>query len=134
MNCFPIFKARKGKSSPELRDTKSADMASTSRVVKSTGSISSTRSVPEMYKEKEHNLRVFSFSELRNATNNFNRLLKIGEGGFGSVYKATIAPADGKGDPFVVAIKKLNLRGMQVNLFWCLLLLLFIILVWRLVE
>lgn len=69
-----------------------------------------------MYKEKEHNLRVFSFSELRNATNNFNRLLKIGEGGFGSVYKGTIRPADGQGEPFVVAIKKLNKHGLQVIL------------------
>lgn len=120
MKCFPIFKARKGNSSPELRDPsgESADLPSTSRVVKSTGSIPSPRSIPEIYKEKEHNLRVFSFSELRNATNNFNRLLKIGEGGFGSVYKGTIRPADGQVEPFVVAIKKLNKLGLQGHKQW----------------
>jgi hypothetical protein len=63
----------------------------------------------------EHNLQVFSFQELREATNGFNRLLKIGEGGFGSVYKGTIRPANGQGDPIVVAIKKLNNHGLQVQ-------------------
>jgi hypothetical protein len=67
-----------------------------------------------LYKEKEQNLRVFTYEELREATNGFNRLLKIGEGGFGSVYKGKIRPPDGQGDPTVVAIKKLNTKGMQV--------------------
>ena len=67
-----------------------------------------------MYKEKQHNLRVFSFSELKSATNDFNRLLKIGEGGFGRVYKSTIRAPNGLGDPIVVAIKKLNKHGLQV--------------------
>lgn len=71
-----------------------------------------------MYREKQHNLRVFSFSELRNATNDFNRLLKIGEGGFGSVYKGTIKPPNGRGDPTVVAIKKLNKHGLQGHKQW----------------
>ena len=43
-------------------------------------------------------MRVFSFEELREATNGFNRLLKIGEGGFGGVYKGTERPASGQGD------------------------------------
>ncbi|KAK8688020.1 hypothetical protein V6N13_086809 [Hibiscus sabdariffa] len=59
-------------------------------------------------------LRVFSFSELRKATHNFNRGLKIGEGGFGSVYKGTIKPVDGKGEPLVVAIKKLGVHSYLV--------------------
>jgi len=67
-----------------------------------------------MYEEKAHNLRIFSFSELRNATNGFSRLFKIGEGGFGNVYKGSIKPAGGEGDPIVVAIKKLNADGFQV--------------------
>lgn len=71
----------------------------------------------ELYKEKEHNLRVFSFSELKEATNGFNRLLKIGEGGFGSVYKGSIFPENGQGDPVIVAIKKLNKNGLQVKKF-----------------
>lgn len=71
-----------------------------------------------MYEEKAHNLRVFSFSELRNATNGFSRLFKIGEGGFGNVYKGSIKPADGEGDPFIVAIKKLNADGFQGHKQW----------------
>ncbi|KAM0030328.1 putative protein kinase RLK-Pelle-RLCK-VIIa-2 family [Helianthus debilis subsp. tardiflorus] len=123
MNCFNIFNSitkKKSKSSPELRDqqqTQSSKQAT--RLVKSTGSISSPRSIPELYREKGHNLKKFSFSELRIATNNFNRMLKIGEGGFGSVYKGSIKPVSGEGDdPLVVAIKKLNRNSLQGHKEW----------------
>ncbi|KAF9689733.1 hypothetical protein SADUNF_Sadunf01G0123000 [Salix dunnii] len=118
MKCFYIFKgkskSKKGQanSAPELRDQSKSNTSSPSRTAKS---LPSPRSVPELYKEKEHNLRVFSFQELREATNGFNRLLKIGEGGFGSVYKGTVRPASGQRDPIVVAIKKLNNHGLQIN-------------------
>ena len=76
-----------------------------------------------MYREREGSLRVFSLSELREATNSFNRLLKIGEGGFGSVYKGSIKPADGgDGPPIIVAIKKLNTQGLQVLFYYHMLL------------
>ncbi|RWV99831.1 hypothetical protein GW17_00037245 [Ensete ventricosum] len=80
----------------------------------SSGSVASYRSIPELYEERGGNLRVFQFKELRNATNNFSRMLKIGEGGFGSVYKGSIKPLDGKGDNITVAIKTLNPNGLQV--------------------
>ncbi|KQJ85319.1 cold-responsive protein kinase 1 [Brachypodium distachyon] len=38
----------------------------------------------------EKNIRLFSYSELRSATDNFNRSNKVGRGGFGTVYKGTI--------------------------------------------
>ncbi|KVH88610.1 probable serine/threonine-protein kinase PBL19 [Cynara cardunculus var. scolymus] len=118
MKCFSIFKTKKrGKSSPELREQNASTKPPT-RLVKSTGSISSPRTIPELYKEKGHNLTKFSFSELRNATNNFNRLLKIGEGGFGSVYKGSLRPPHGQGPPLVAAIKKLNRNGMQGHKEW----------------
>nr|CAD1818683.1 unnamed protein product [Ananas comosus var. bracteatus] len=64
------------------------------------------------------NLRAFEFKELRDATDGFSRMLKIGEGGFGSVYKGFIKPANGKGDSIVVAVKKLNPNGLQGHKEW----------------
>lgn len=37
----------------------------------------------------EKNIRLFSYSQLRSATDNFNRNNKVGRGGFGTVYKGT---------------------------------------------
>jgi hypothetical protein len=126
MKCFYYFKdksrGRERRSAPQLKEQGKSDTSGADRVTKSSCSVSSTRSIPELYEEKAHNLRVFSYSELRQATNNFNRLLKIGEGGFGNVYKGSINPAEGKGDPIMVAIKKLNTDGLQVwdlTLFEC---------------
>ncbi|XP_027080729.1 probable serine/threonine-protein kinase PBL19 isoform X2 [Coffea arabica] len=124
MKCFYIFKdkssrsGREGRSAPELRNTSKSNSSASSRPTRSTGSSSMPRSIPEMYREKEHNSIVFSLSELREATNNFNKLLRLGEGGFGSVYKGKIRPPDGKGDPIVVAIKKLNTYGLQGHKEW----------------
>ncbi|KAJ0482969.1 putative protein kinase RLK-Pelle-RLCK-VIIa-2 family [Helianthus annuus] len=120
MNCFNIFTSKtkgRAKSSPELRVERNRSKTSTTSV-NSAGSNSSSRSIIELYKERGHSLRKFSYSELRNATNNFNRSLKIGEGGFGSVYKGSIRPRDGHGDPLVVAIKKLRRNGQQGHKEW----------------
>uniref|UniRef100_A0A7C9EFY7 Protein kinase domain-containing protein n=1 Tax=Opuntia streptacantha TaxID=393608 RepID=A0A7C9EFY7_OPUST len=122
MGCFSFLKQKKkdkkSKSAPELRN-QTTKRVSESRVSKSENSVaSSSRTIPELYREKQHNLRVFSFSELREATNGFSKLLKIGEGGFGSVYKGTIKPLNEKGNPIVVAIKKLNNYGMQGHKEW----------------
>ena len=112
MKCFFPFKDKF--KAPELQDQSKSDSSAVKRTSKSLSSLPSPRTIPEMYKEKEQNLRVFTYEELREATNGFHRLLKIGEGGFGSVYKGKIRPPDGQGDPTVVAIKKLNTEGMQV--------------------
>lgn len=122
MNCLFYFKEKskitERKSAPELKEGRKSDNSPSNRASKSASSVGGTmspnRSLPELFEEKAHNLRVFSLSELRNATNDFSRLLKIGEGGFGSVYKGFVRPADGKGDRIVVAIKMLNKDGLQV--------------------
>lgn len=122
MKCFHYFKdkgSRGQRSEPILKNTSSLTNSSVSaaeRVIKSSGSTTSPRGIPEMYEEKAMNLRVFTYPELRQATNNFSRLLKIGEGGFGSVYKGTIKPVAGKGEGIAVAIKQLNRDGFQVFL------------------
>ncbi|KAI3756583.1 hypothetical protein L1987_56405 [Smallanthus sonchifolius] len=121
MNCFNIFNSktkRRGRSSPELGEQQNPSTKPPTRLVKSTGSISSPRTIPELYREKGHNLKKFSFSDLRIATNNFNRMLKIGEGGFGCVYKGSIKSPDGQSNPLVVAIKKLNRNSMQGHKEW----------------
>ncbi|GMI98249.1 PBS1-like 19 [Hibiscus trionum] len=123
MKCFHYFKDKsrsKGqRSAPELG--KSVGFSGPDRITKSScsGSVASPRSIPELYEAKAPDLRVFSFSELKQATRDFSLQLKIGEGGFGSVYKGTITPADGNGDePLVVAIKKLNKNGLQGHKQW----------------
>ena len=119
MSCFHYFKDKsrkwKRRSAPELKEQEKSKFTAVERVTKSSGSSSSPRGIPELYEEKAHNLRVFSYDELRHATNDFSRLSKIGEGGFGGVYKGSIKPVNGNGDPILVAIKRLNQNGLQVR-------------------
>lgn len=63
------------------------------------------------------NLRIFTFSELRNATRNFKPEMVLGEGGFGTVFKGwvdekTLNPVK-SGLGMVVAVKKLNSESLQ---------------------
>nr|GMC80084.1 probable serine/threonine-protein kinase PBL19 [Ipomoea batatas] len=80
-------KGKAQKSAPVLKEqSKSSDISGAAeRATRSSCSASSPRSFSEAYEGKAQNLREFSFSELRQATNNFCRLLKVGEGGFGSL-------------------------------------------------
>lgn len=116
MNCLFNFKSkskskRKAESAPELRNQSKSDNMANNR---STKSLPSPRSITEMQRQREHSLRVFSIEELTEATDGFNRMLKIGEGGFGSVYKGKIKPASGQAAPVLVAIKRLNPNSLQV--------------------
>lgn len=123
MNCFYHFKERSKsrvqKSAPTLKNQSKFDVSEAERGSKSSCLATPPRRITEIYEEKAQNLRAFTFAELRQATNNFCRLLKIGEGGFGCVYKGTIKPAEGKdGDPLIVAIKKLSKDGCQGHKQW----------------
>jgi hypothetical protein len=96
--------------------SRSDDSGAVRPVSKSAGSSQSQRSISSLYEERGHGqLRVFDYDELQGATAEFGRAQKLGEGGFGSVYKGFIRAADGKGDRVPVAVKKLNQRGMQVR-------------------
>lgn len=131
MNCLFLFKSkklkprrnqhkdkRKGKellqnSAPELSTNRSE---TSSFNLQTPRSLPSPRSIRDLYTEREQNLRVFSYKELSEATCGFNRKLKIGEGGFGGVYKGKIqTTGDSDSPPLVVAIKKLNRQGLQVH-------------------
>ncbi|KAK4409541.1 putative serine/threonine-protein kinase PIX13, partial [Sesamum angolense] len=63
------------------------------------------------------NLKIYSFSDLRNATRSFKSDMVLGVGGFGTVYKGwvdekTLMPSK-IGTGMMVAIKKLNPESMQ---------------------
>ncbi|CAA2966928.1 probable serine threonine- kinase PIX13 [Olea europaea subsp. europaea] len=63
------------------------------------------------------NLKIYSFSDLKNATRNFKSDMVLGMGGFGTVFKGwvdekTLAPAK-YGTGMMVAIKKLNSESIQ---------------------
>ncbi|KAL2524296.1 putative LRR receptor-like serine/threonine-protein kinase [Abeliophyllum distichum] len=51
----------------------------------------------------------FTFRQIKAATNNFDAINKIGEGGFGSVYKGTLL------DGSVIAVKQLSSKSKQGN-------------------
>nr|KYP42498.1 putative serine/threonine-protein kinase NAK [Cajanus cajan] len=122
MKCFYYFKDKyrnkKQRSAPELKEQEKLEFSGAERVTKSSCSSASPRGIPDLYVEKGHNLRVFSFTELKRATSDFSRLLKIGEGGFGTVFKGSIKPVDGSGNSVLVAIKRLNKDGLQGHKQW----------------
>lgn len=66
------------------------------------------------------NLRVFTFSELKNATRNFSRSLLIGEGGFGCVYRGTIKSLEDPSTKIEIAVK-LSHKGLQVSILFAVL-------------
>lgn len=142
MNCLFMFKSNKSKSEDNNKDTRrrrellpnSAPEFSSTRRSNQTTSVSfnlptprslpSPTSIRDLYTERDQNqnqnLRVFTYKELCDATCEFSRKLKIGEGGFGSVYKATVHNPTG-GDshslPLTVAVKKLNRQSLQVYIY-----------------
>uniref|UniRef100_A0A7C9EFQ5 Protein kinase domain-containing protein n=1 Tax=Opuntia streptacantha TaxID=393608 RepID=A0A7C9EFQ5_OPUST len=126
MKCLYYFKDKarstRQTSAPELRNPSTAcdHSAAGSAHAHSAGSTNSPRAITDLYQDKDPNFRVFTFSELRMATNDFNRPLKIGEGGFGSVDKGEINPRefDAQHHPIFVAVKKLKQDGFQGNKQW----------------
>ncbi|KAL4028988.1 hypothetical protein IC575_012207 [Cucumis melo] len=106
---------RGGDSVKELNRSNKSDRKPTNRGIEALETLPTPRSIPELYKEKEHTLRVFTFEELKIATNGFIRLLRIGEGGFGSVYKGQIRLEGDQGEEIIVAIKRLKSNSSQVR-------------------
>ncbi|GAA0144328.1 hypothetical protein LIER_04810 [Lithospermum erythrorhizon] len=64
----------------------------------------------EYNSQKSSGARSFAFKELATATQNFREANLIGEGGFGRVYKGWLASSG-----MTVAVKQLNLEGVQGN-------------------
>ncbi|KAK6126207.1 hypothetical protein DH2020_040050 [Rehmannia glutinosa] len=57
-------------------------------------------------------------SELKQATRNFSNTAKLGEGGFGCVFKGVIKSSDDSAKKLDVAIKQLGKRGLQGHKEW----------------
>lgn len=72
----------------ELRETHQnlvlLDLNSNERVYNKRTSVSNDR---ESERNNQHELPIFSFSSISASTNNFSTVNKLGEGGFGPVYK-----------------------------------------------
>lgn len=64
--------------------------------------------------QKSHNLREFTLSDLKLVTKNFSRSTKIGEGGFGCVYRGVIKTSEDS-KKLDVAVKQLGKRGLQAR-------------------
>ncbi|XP_050209996.1 serine/threonine-protein kinase PCRK1-like [Mercurialis annua] len=79
---------------------------------------SSTKNSFAALSQRQSNLRVFTFSELKTATKNFSRSLMIGEGGFGSVYRGVIRTTEDPSKRIDVAVKQLGKRGLQGHKEW----------------
>ncbi|ESQ30506.1 hypothetical protein EUTSA_v10011356mg [Eutrema salsugineum] len=88
----------------ELDDSESLDR-------KSTKTIPSPRPVFKIHEDDSSPFRKFSYKEMRNATNDFNKV--IGHGGFGTVYKAEFS------DGLVAAVKRMNKVSVQSQNDFC---------------
>ncbi|KAK2634050.1 hypothetical protein Ddye_028842 [Dipteronia dyeriana] len=79
---------------------------------------SSTKNSFAVLSQRQSNLRVFTFSELKTATKNFSRSLMIGEGGFGGVFRGVIRSTEDSHKKIDIAVKQLSRRGLQGHKEW----------------
>lgn len=132
MKCFP-FNIRKGKDDTKPSEPASFQSSETVFTDRGTGksgselnswnvSDSSTnsgrnRNTFACFSQQSSNLRVFTFADLKLVTKNFSRSTKIGEGGFGCVYRGVVKISE---DPkkLDVAVKQLGKTGFQGHKEW----------------
>lgn len=100
------------------RNTRRSGSEITTPSTSNTSSESTGRSSFPSLTQKPSNLRLFTLSELKTATKNFDRAVKIGEGGFGCVYKCVIKSSENPQKKLDVAVKQLGKRGLQGHKEW----------------
>ncbi|PWA73352.1 protein kinase-like domain-containing protein [Artemisia annua] len=127
MKCF-IFSNREEREEGSKTPTKSLSVLSftslftgrswTNSQAVSDASESMERPNMPSFSQRSSNLKVFTFSELKSATNGFSRSAKIGEGGFGCVYMGSIKSPQDPTKKIQVAVKQLGRRGLQGHKEW----------------
>lgn len=129
MKCFQFSNGEK-KEAKTMKSTSNRSYASelTEREMRRSGSEFSSQNVSDLSTEslgramypnlsqRQINLRVFTFRELKAATRNFSRSLMLGEGGFGCVYRGAIRSSEDPSGKLEIAVKKLNTKGIQACL------------------
>lgn len=126
MNCFQFYNGEK-KEEPKTLVPNSAQSSFTDLEMKQSGSELNSQNVSDTstesrgrgqfpsLSERPSNLKVFTFSDLKQVTKNFGRTAKLGEGGFGCVYKGIIKSSEDPSKKIDVAVKQLGRRGLQVD-------------------
>ncbi|KAL2554361.1 Protein kinase superfamily protein [Forsythia ovata] len=129
MRCFQFHNGEK-KEEPKTTKSNSAQSSFTDREMRQSGSDFNSQDASDtstesrgrnqfpILSDRPSNLRAFSFSEMKQATKNFNRSAKLGEGGFGCVFKGAIKISEDPANKLDVAIKQLGRRGMQGHKEW----------------
>ncbi|XP_022841599.1 probable serine/threonine-protein kinase PIX7 isoform X2 [Olea europaea var. sylvestris] len=129
MRCFQFHNGDK-KEEPKTTKSNSAKSSFTDREMRQSGSDCNSQDVSDtstgsrgrsqfpVLSDRPSNLRAFTFSELKEATKNFNRSTKLGEGGFGCVFKGTVNISEDPANKVDVAIKQLGRRGLQGHKEW----------------
>ncbi|KAL5157652.1 putative serine/threonine-protein kinase PBL23 [Glycine soja] len=115
MGCLPCCKSKAESSSSTASSGKISKGRRTFKSLASamshkTGSSRQRRIDAEIrkYGSAKNDVKVFTYAQLAEATNNYNPDCLVGEGGFGNVYKGFLKSVDQ-----TVAVKVLNREGVQ---------------------
>ncbi|KAG6403764.1 hypothetical protein SASPL_135996 [Salvia splendens] len=109
--CFYLF----GGEEEEEPNTRNPNSARTSVEPRKSGLQSRGLNRPPNLQKRPSNLKVFTLLELKQITRNFSNSAKLGEGGFGCVFKGVIKSSEDPDKKIAVAIKQLGKQGQQVH-------------------
>ncbi|KAI4302015.1 hypothetical protein L6164_035238 [Bauhinia variegata] len=114
MNCFPCFSSQRSKKNLSKREHGSSPEEDSPPPPPKPAEVKPKADEPKVQDEQPAapniQAQTFTFRELASATKNFRQECLLGEGGFGRVYKGTIAKTGQ-----VVAVKQLDRNGLQGN-------------------